>query len=361
MIADYFVTPIRSDSYEQPQGILQDRRRRHRRRVRHGTRPLRRRRPRAARSASPASASASSTCTRTLRHAARRVGQGHTVREAGRRQSAASSERLPAMDKQGVDIQALSINGFWWYEAKDRGSPAPSATAQNEGLAEWVKQHPDRFVAMASVPLQFPDLAAEILQDAVTRLGARGVTLGGHVNGEDLSLPKFDPFWAKAAEMGELVFMHPGGAENIIRDGRVARPRRARQHHGQPARDDLLPVAPDLRRRLRSPSAAASVCGAHAGGYLPSYFGRTEVACDVRDNANCANKKRAEGIPAIADHRRHDDLLGRRPAAPRGRDGRQPDRLRHGQPVQLAGDRRPRAQRDVPEQHREGSDPRAAT
>ena len=40
----------------------------------------------------------------------------------------------------------------------------------------------------------------------MTRLGARGVTLGGHVNGEDLSLPKFDPFWARAAEMGELVF-----------------------------------------------------------------------------------------------------------------------------------------------------------
>jgi aminocarboxymuconate-semialdehyde decarboxylase len=34
------------------------------------------------------------------------------------------------------------------------------------------------------------------------------------------------------------------------------------------------------------------VAGAHAGGYLPSYFGRTEVACDVRGNANCANKRR---------------------------------------------------------------------
>ena len=34
------------------------------------------------------------------------------------------------------------------------------------------------------------------------------------------------------------------------------------------------------------------VCGAHAGGYLPSYLGRTDVACDVRADANCANKKR---------------------------------------------------------------------
>jgi aminocarboxymuconate-semialdehyde decarboxylase len=34
------------------------------------------------------------------------------------------------------------------------------------------------------------------------------------------------------------------------------------------------------------------VCGAHAGGYLPSYLGRTEAACVVRRNADCANKKR---------------------------------------------------------------------
>ena len=34
------------------------------------------------------------------------------------------------------------------------------------------------------------------------------------------------------------------------------------------------------------------VYAAHAGGYLPSYLGRTDVACDVRPDANCANKRR---------------------------------------------------------------------
>ena len=29
----------------------------------------------------------------------------------------------------------------------------------------------------------------------------------------------------------------------------------------------------------------------HGGGYLPSYLGRTEVACEVRNNANCLNEK----------------------------------------------------------------------
>ena len=42
------------------------------------------------------------------------------------------------------------------------------------------------------------------------QLGLRGASIGGHVNGEDLSSPKYDPFWAKAAELGALVFMHPG-------------------------------------------------------------------------------------------------------------------------------------------------------
>jgi aminocarboxymuconate-semialdehyde decarboxylase len=33
------------------------------------------------------------------------------------------------------------------------------------------------------------------------------------------------------------------------------------------------------------------VCGAHGGGFLPSYLGRSEVACEVRNNADCANTR----------------------------------------------------------------------
>ena len=200
-------------------------------------------------------------------------------------------QRILAMDKQGLDVQALSINGFWWYGVKDQGLARAICNAQNEGLAQWVKKYPGRFVAMASVPLQFPELAAEILQDAVNRFNARGVTLGGHVNGEDLSLPKFDPFWAKAAEMGELVFMHPGGADNIIKEGAWRGRGDVGNIIGNPLETTyfltrlIFDGVFDRHPRLR-------VCGAHAGGYLPSYVMRTDVACDVRNNANCANKKR---------------------------------------------------------------------
>jgi aminocarboxymuconate-semialdehyde decarboxylase len=197
--------------------------------------------------------------------------------------------RLQLMDQQGLDIQALSINGYWWYAA-DRELARRIVKVQNDGLAKWVAAHPDRFVALASVALQHPDLAAEQLEDGVKRLGLRGASIGGHVNGEDLSLPKFDPFWAKAAELGVVVFMHPGGADNILKDGAL----RGRGDLGN-IMGNPLETTYFLSRMIYDGTLdrfpALKICAAHAGGYLPAYLGRTDVACDVRANANCANKK----------------------------------------------------------------------
>jgi aminocarboxymuconate-semialdehyde decarboxylase len=208
----------------------------------------------------------------------------------GGRNNILDPQRLNLMDQQGVDVQVLSINGYWWY-ATDRDIARKIVSAQNEGLARWVATHPDRFVALASVALQHPELAAEQLEDGVKRLGLRGASVGGHVNGEDLSLPKYDPFWAKAAELGAVVFMHPGGADNIIKEGAlrgrgdlgniIGNPLETTYFLSRLIFDGTLDKFPGLR-----------VCAAHAGGYLPSYLGRTEVACKVRSNANCANKKK---------------------------------------------------------------------
>ena len=202
-------------------------------------------------------------------------------------------DRLALMDKQGVDVQAVSINGYWWYAA-DRDLARRIVQVQNEGLAKIMAANPTRFVAMASVALQHPDLAAQQLEDA-KRLGLHGVSIGGHVNGEDLSNPKYDPFWAKAAELGTLVFMHPGGSENIIKDGAF----RGRGDLGN-IMGNPLETTYFLSRLIFDGTfdkfPGLKVCGAHAGGYLPSYFGRTEVACDVRGNANCANKRRPKDI-----------------------------------------------------------------
>ena len=105
-------------------------------------------------------------------------------------------DRLAAMDEQGIDIQVLSINPYWY--GADRDLARRIIAAQNVGLAAICAAHPDRFVALASVALQHPDLAAEQLADAVATHRLRGAAIGGSVNGEELSAPKFEPFWAKA-------------------------------------------------------------------------------------------------------------------------------------------------------------------
>src|ERR1700739_1871405 len=101
-----------------------------------------------------------------------------------------SPERLAAMDEQGIDIEALSINPIFWDKA-ERQLAALVVKLQHEKLPEICAAQPARFVGLASVALQHPDLAAEQIEDAAKRLGLRGALVGGGVNGEGLLDPQF--------------------------------------------------------------------------------------------------------------------------------------------------------------------------
>src|ERR1700746_723576 len=116
--------------------------------------------------------------------------------------SVMAPERFQTMDEWGTDMQALSINPNWY--SVDRDIAQKMIKLQNEKLAELCAAHPDRFVAFASVALQFPDLAAEQLEEGVKKLGLRGAAIGGSVAGEEFASPKFHPVWAKAEELGVL-------------------------------------------------------------------------------------------------------------------------------------------------------------
>jgi aminocarboxymuconate-semialdehyde decarboxylase len=201
-----------------------------------------------------------------------------------------SPARIEAMDARGIDIQVLSINDYWWYEA-DRALAARIVRAHDEGIAEWCRGHADRFVGLSSVALQHPDLAAEQLDYAVRQLGFRGASIGGTVRGESPSIEKYDPFWRKAEELQVPVFMHPTNAEFIIDEAALEGRGDLGNIVGNPLETTLF-----LSKLIfdgtfdRFPNL--KVCGSHGGGYLPSYLGRTEVACEVRGNARCANRKK---------------------------------------------------------------------
>src|SRR5260221_11284432 len=85
-------------------------------------------------------------------------------------------ERLKSLDERGIDVQVLSINGFWFYGA-DRELASKIVKLHDEKLSERCKAHSDRYVALSSVELQFPDLAADQLEHGGKDAGLRGVVI----------------------------------------------------------------------------------------------------------------------------------------------------------------------------------------
>jgi aminocarboxymuconate-semialdehyde decarboxylase len=181
------------------------------------------------------------------------------------------SRRLAEMDQQGIDVQALGINPFWYRTDRDVASRI--IQLQNERLADLCGSYPDRFAALASVALQHPDLAVKQLEDAVKKLGMRGAMIGGSVNGEELSAPKFHPFWSKAEELNVLIFIHPQG----FPDGQ-------RRFQGNGTLGNVIGNPLETTVALshlifegtldRFPGL--KICGAHGGGFLASYIGRSD-------------------------------------------------------------------------------------
>ena len=199
-------------------------------------------------------------------------------------------DRIAELDRRGIDVQVLDMNVFWWYNA-DRDLATNIVNVHNEGLAAWCAAHADRFVALTSPALQFPDLAAQQLEHAVKDLSMRGAAVGGHVAGEPISLPKYDSFWAKAQELGVIVFMHPWDAANVVTENSLKVRGDLVNIVGMPLETTVFLTHMIFDGTLdRFPGL--KICAAHGGGYLPSYSGRTEAACEVRPNADCANKKK---------------------------------------------------------------------
>lgn len=185
-----------------------------------------------------------------------------------------TSVRLAAMDSQGIDVEALSINPFWYRAGRD--AAAELIRIQNETLVEFCAAHPDRFVAYATAALQHPDLAAEQVEHAVKKLGFRGVSVGGSVAGEELANPKFHPFWKKCEELGVLVFMHPTGTRELEASGRLGGSGLLTNTIGNPL-ETTIALSHLIFEGTLDRFPGLKICAAHGGGFLPSYANRSDA------------------------------------------------------------------------------------
>ena len=184
--------------------------------------------------------------------------------------------RIREMDAQGIDVEALSINPRWYRTERDVVTQV--IKIQNERLAEFCGKYPDRFVAFASVALQFPDLAVQQLVEGVRRLGLRGAAVGASVAGDEFSDPKFHPFWAKAEELGVLIFIHPQSTPDLAR--RFKGNGWLENTIGNPL-DTTIALSHLIFEGTLDRFPGLKICSAHGGGYLPSYAPRSDNSLRV--------------------------------------------------------------------------------
>jgi aminocarboxymuconate-semialdehyde decarboxylase len=183
-------------------------------------------------------------------------------------------DRIRAMNEQGIDMAALSINPYWYKAERDVAEAV--VKLQNGKLAELCASQPDRFVGFATAALQHPDLAAQQLEEGVKKLGLRGGSVGTNVNGEDLADPKFHPFWAKAEQLGCLIFMHPTGTVGF--EKRLGGSGGLTNVIGNPL-DTTIALSHLIFEGTLDRFPGLKICAAHGGGYLPSYAARSDAGC----------------------------------------------------------------------------------
>jgi predicted TIM-barrel fold metal-dependent hydrolase len=201
--------------------------------------------------------------------------------KGSREQVIVLEQRFAGMDAQGIDMEVLSINPFWYR--KERDLAAQIVKVQNEKLAELCASHADRFAAFASLALQFPDLAVQQLEEAVRKQGLKGAAIGGSVAGEEFADPKFHPVWAKAEELGAVLFIHPQSTPELAKrfrgNGWLS------NTIGNPL-DTTIALQHLIFEGTLDKFPRLKVCAAHGGGYLPSYAERSNHGCFVSPQ-NC--------------------------------------------------------------------------
>jgi len=204
------------------------------------------------------------------------------------------NERLRRMDTMGVDIQVISPSPNQYYYWADFDLAKQIVAVQNEHITSVCAGHPDRLRGLGNVALQHPELSVQQLTDCVRKYRLHGVEISSAVNGLELSDARFERFWAKAEELGCLVFIHPLGTslgERVDRHylGNIV---------GQPI-ETTLALSHLIFGGVLDRFPGLKICAAHGGGYLPSYVGRSDHGFAVRPEARKIKHKPSEYLKRI--------------------------------------------------------------
>ncbi|KAJ3245874.1 hypothetical protein HDU78_008465 [Chytriomyces hyalinus] len=186
-------------------------------------------------------------------------------------------ERIKEMAATSVDVQIIStIPVFFNYWAEPEHC-ADLARYLNDNIAQTCSLYPKKFVGLATLPMQSPELAVAELKRCVEELGYKGIQIGSHINSWNLDAPELEPIWTACEELDVGVFVHPWDMDNKGRMEKywfpwlVGMPCETTVAIGSLIFGGVLERHPKLR-----------ICLAHGGGSFPYTIGRIEHGYQVR-------------------------------------------------------------------------------
>jgi aminocarboxymuconate-semialdehyde decarboxylase len=185
--------------------------------------------------------------------------------------------RLADMDAAAVDVQVLSATPQSYLYELESSLTAACAAIQNDAIAALVAAHPDRFLGIATLPMQAPELAAAELTRAVRSLKLRGAMIGSNIVGRNLDDPALEPLWTAASELDALLLIHPinvGAAERL-------RSYYLNNLVGNPL-DTTIAAACLVFGGVLERHPRLKVCLVHGGGFVPYQAGRWAHGWQVR-------------------------------------------------------------------------------
>jgi aminocarboxymuconate-semialdehyde decarboxylase len=185
--------------------------------------------------------------------------------------------RFADMDAAEVDVQVLSATPQSYLYDQEPALTVACATIQNDQIAKLVATHPDRFLGIATLPMQAPELAAAELRRAVRTLGLRGAMIGSNIMGRNLDHPELEPIWSAAAELDALLLIHPVnvGAADRLRSYYL------NNLIGNPL-DTTIAAACLVFGGVLERHPKLKVCLVHGGGFVPYQAGRWAHGWQVR-------------------------------------------------------------------------------
>ena len=185
--------------------------------------------------------------------------------------------RLEEMDRLWIDVQVVSPTDVFYQYDQEAEVTERIAQEANDEIAGMVRDRPDRFMGLGTLPMQDPVRAVKEMTRGMGELGLTGFMIDDHVNGRTYDQDEFEPVWEAAETLGVFLLIHQ------YRHTVVAL--RTEQYFllnsiGNLA-DRTITFASFIYGGVLDRHPGLSICLCHGGGYVPYALDRLDKGWDV--------------------------------------------------------------------------------